>query len=288
MSIYDINGMTLTKAYNNAGGVLAKVYTLSGQEIVMRSLLFSIMTYNVGQWYIGNTQPVPSHKKSEYYILQSSTIEDNPVDVMFVQEYLDIWCEDNSPASELIDLGFDNQEITNPTGYIGHSICTNGYDIKNYTSHNFSQNSGSYPTFETAVITVDGTDIYLINTHNDFRLAYQTINITDLLNTIASYNYFILCGDFNIDLDTVDTTGTQYQNSVQRFLDAGYHVGNCVIDWVPTYYATEYPTGGKFTDQIVTSPNIDIVSIRAFTEKLTDGIGDKIDHIPLIANLVIH
>ena len=112
--------------------------------------------------------------------------------------------------------------------------------------------------------------------------------MTDLLAFLKGLDHFILAGDFNIDLSEQETTGDQYQNSVQRFIDAGYNVGNCVVDWIPTYFGTSSPTGGKFTDQIVTSPNITIKRIYADTTKLTDGITDKIDHLPLIAELIIN
>ena len=71
------------------------------------------------------------------------------------------------------------------------------------------------------------------------------------------------------------------------FLDAGYHVGNCDFAWIETYFSTSSPTGGKFTDTIITSADITIRNLYAYTEKLTDNLGDKIDHIPLIAELSI-
>lgn len=286
--MYNVNGNELFSVYSPTGDSIGKVYDKNGNEIVMRSIPFSIMTYNVGQWYIGNTNPVPVDKKSEYYTLQSETIRNNPADVLFLQEYLDVWCADSSQSSELLSADYDNQETTNPTGYIGHSICTNGYEIKDYAPHNFAENSGSYPTYETAVITVDGTDIHIINTHNDFRQAYQTKNITELLSAVSSFDYFILCGDFNFDATDGDTTTTYYKNGVGRWIDAGYNVGNCVVDTVQTYFATQDAIDGKTTDQIITSANIDIIDVRAVTYKLTDGIADKIDHLPLVANLVIH
>jgi endonuclease/exonuclease/phosphatase family metal-dependent hydrolase len=160
--------------------------------------------------------------------------------------------------------------------------------MSNYTSHNFSVNKGNYPTFESVEITVSGKTITIVNTHNDYVLdPYQEQEVTDLLAFLANLKSFVLCGDFNINLSTQDTTDDQYTNSVKRFLDAGYNVGNCVVDWIPTYFGTSSPTGGKFTDQFVTSSDIIIKKLYADTTKLTDGIDDKIDHLPLIAILTI-
>lgn len=287
--IYTVQGQQVNTPYNVNGVSKSQAYDINGRPLLESGTPLSIMTYNVGQWYIGNGNRVPTAQKSDYYNLQYNTFSDNPIDVLFLQEYLNSWCVDGSLASEFINPFFDHQEITNPTGYIGHSICTKQeYPMSNYTSHAFTTNKGNYPSFESAEITIDGKTITIVNTHNDYVLSYQRQEVTDLLTFLSGFDHFILCGDFNIDLSVEETTGDQYQNSVQRFLSAGYHVGNCVVDWIPTYFGTASPTGGKFTDQIVTSSNIDIISLYAYTAKLTDGIGDKIDHIPLIAELKIN
>lgn len=281
MAIYDISGNELVAAFSCEGTVLEQAYNLDGDGLIEADL--SLMTYNVGQWYIGDGNRIPTNKKTEYYALQHGTFENHPVDVLFLQEYLATWCQDDSPVSDLLGEFFDDQETTNPQGLIGHSICTNGYEISNYTSHNFTTNMGNYPTFESAEITVNGKTITLINTHNNYVYSYQEDEIDDLLAFVENLDYFILAGDFNIDLSTKDTSDAQYLNSVKRFLDAGYNVGNCVKAWIPTYFGTSSPSGGKYTDQVVTSANIEIIGLYADTTKLTDDIGDKIDHLPLIA-----
>lgn len=286
--IYGLNGSEVLTVYDIAGQSLNFAYDIAG-VIVFAAKLLKIMTYNVGQWYTGTNVRVPVDKKGQYYDLQYGTFENNPVDVLFLQEYLNSWCVDDSSAqTDFIEPFFDYQEVTSPSGYIGHSICSNGLPINNYTSHSFTPVVGPYPSFEIAQIVFDGKTINIINTHNNYVIESQIDNVTDLLEAIDGMEYFILCGDFNIDLSTHDTTNAQYQNSVQRFLDAGYNVGNCVVDWIPTYFGASSPTGGKFTDQIVTSPNITIKRIYADTIKLTDGITDKIDHLPLIAELIIN
>lgn len=286
MAIYNKNGVALDSAYRLDGESLASAYDINGNEVFSNARThLKIMTYNVGQWYIGDDNRVPTTKKTEYFNLQDGTFSTYRPDVLFMQEYLNTWCQDGSLASELLNPYFDNQEVTNPQGMIGHSICTNGIVMSDYSSHNFTTNKGNYPTFESAQITVDGKTITIVNTHNDYVLSYQQQEVTDLLAFLATLDSFILCGDFNIDLSVEETTGNQYLNSVKRFLDAGYNVGNCVVDWIPTYYGTASPTGGKFTDQIVTSADIRIDNIYADTAKLTDGLNDKIDHLPLIVEI---
>lgn len=288
MAIYNINGVALESAYQKSGESAETAYNVLG-DVVFESgerVTLKIMSYNVGQWYIGDGNRVPTDKKTEYFNLQDGTFSTYHPDILFMQEYLNTWCQDGSASSQLLSPYFDNQQSTNDTNaYKGHSICSNGIALSNYTSHNFTTNKGNYPTFESAEIMVSGKTITIVNTHNDYVLSYQQQEVTDLLAFLANLDSFILCGDFNIDLSVEETTGDQYQNSVKRFLDAGYNVGNCVLDWIPTYFGTSSPTGGKFTDQIVTSADIRIDSIYADTTKLTDGIGDKIDHLPLIAEV---
>lgn len=288
MPIYNINGNSLQTAYDIHGNSLQTVYDIEGNAIPLDpSAILKVMTYNVGQWYIGDTNPVPTAKKSEYYALQNGIFDRHRPQILFMQEYLNNWCADGSTASGLLDPYITDQEVTNPTGYIGHSICTDGYEIQNYTSHQFPTNRGNYPTYETAQILYEGKTINIINTHNDYYAQYQQSEIPTLLSAIENMEYFILCGDFNINLAVEDTTDAQYTINVKPFIDAGYNVGNLVKDWIPTYFGTSSPTGGKFCDQIVTSPNITIGRLYADTAKLTDGIGDKIDHIPLIAELIV-
>lgn len=287
MAIYNLSGESLNAVYGIDAGSLNIAYDIDGNEVFSSSAtLLKIMTYNVGQWYIGDGNRVPTAKKTEYYNLQHGTFDTYRPDVLFLQEYLNTWCADGSPSSELLSAYFDNQQSTHDTNaYTGHSICTNGYVISNYTSHDFTTNKGNYPTFESAEITVGGKTITLVNTHNDYVLSYQQQEVTDLLAFLANLDSFILCGDFNINLATEDTTDDQYLNSVKRFVDAGYHVGNCVLEWIPTYFGTSSPTGGKYTDEIITSSDITIVDIYADTTKLTDSIEDKIDHLPFIAEI---
>lgn len=289
MAIYNINGAFTPVVYDVTRLAVSTAYDLDGTVVYTKSMPLKIMTYNVGQWYTGTVNRVPIAKKDEYYNLQYNTFANNDVDVLFMQEYLNSWCEDDSSAqTDFIEPFFNDQKVTNPSGYIGHSVCVKNGTIADYISHEFTTHKAYYSTYETAKINVGGREINIINTHNDYVLSYQQPQIADLLSAIANMDYFILCGDFNIDLATEDTTSEQYQTNIQPFIDAGYNVGNCVIEWIPTYFGTSSPTGGKFTDQIVTSTNISIESIYAYTAKLTDGISDKIDHLPLIAELIIN
>lgn len=293
MGIYSKDGGLLANAYQVNGSRAEAAYNREGEWVFPDTdSNFRVMTYNVGQWYQGDLSAVPVDKKAAYYALQYGTFEKNPVDAVFFQEYTTKWCDDGSSAAvDFVAPFFAHQNTTTPQAgtYKGRSIATvQDYPIANYTNHPFSDyKTSSYMNFQTAEITFEGKTIHLIDTHNDFAISYQRLEVTELLAAIEDYEYFILCGDFNQRILPGDTTNDYYQNSIQRFLDAGYNVGNGVLDWVQTYQNSD-ATVYRWLDQIVTSPNISIDRIRGYHAKLTDPAVSIPDHMPLIADLTIH
>ena len=183
--VYSLDGSIASIINNKSGQNIEIAYDIDG-IVVYNANMLKIMTYNVGQWYTGTSSRVPTNKKSAYYALQYGTFEDNPVDILFLQEYLNSWCEDDSSAqTDFIEPFFDYQEVTSPTGYVGHSICAKEYVINNYISHSFTPVVGPYPSFETAQITFDGKTINIINTHNNYEISPQIDNVTDLLEAVS-------------------------------------------------------------------------------------------------------
>ena len=294
MAVYDLDGHVLQNVLNLDGDAVSTAFDLDGNAVYNSSgVRLKLMSYNVGQWYTGSNRPVPTEQKQAYYDLQSGIMLRHRPDILCIQEFLNAWCADGSLAvNDFLNPYFDTIELTNPnSGYIGHAICSNGIQIRNYTSHNFTTNKGNYPTFESCEILVGGKVITLINTHNDYTVSYQTQEVTDLLNFIDSLDggSFILCGDFNNEDSEKITTSAHYNNCVRRFLEAGYRVGNGAFDWVKTYYGVVAASiNGDYSDSVVCSQDIIIERIYADTTKLTDDISDKTDHLPFIAELIVN
>lgn len=289
MSVYNKSGTVLDSLFQRNGMSIETAHDISG-NIVFESgerTRLKIMTYNVGQWYIGSGVSVPADKKTEYFNLQNGIMSRNRPDILFMQEYLSTWCQDGSLTSALLSPYFTQQETTNPTlAYKGHSICSNGIQMSDYTVHNFTTNKGNYPTFESAEITVSGKTITIVNTHNDYEEPYKTQDITDLLAFLATLDSFILCGDFNMGIyANTPTTSDNYRLGVDVFKDAGYNVGNCNPTYIPTYSGATSITDGGAADQMIASADIQFNNIYTDTAKLTDGINEKIDHLPLIAEV---
>ena len=290
--IYDINGTTLNKVYDVNGIEKQQVYDVEGNPLLSSEpVTLKVMTYNVGQWSTGAGSAVPTSKKEAYYDLQKGIFERNEPQVCCIQEYYYRWCQDDSRAADLLGAYFNDLHTTNSTNvYKGHAIATKDLPMANYTSHNFPSNRGNYPTYETCQITVGGKTINIVNTHNDYYTEYQPSEIATLLSAIQGMEYFILCGDFNTNIyypaDFNDTTTSQYVTNIKPFVDAGYNVGNCGYQWLRTYYGDTEATWAA-RDNIITSPNITFNSLTVDTAKLTDDIMDKVDHLPLIAEVTI-
>lgn len=290
MPVYDRYGNVLNVVYNKNGNTLTQAYDKQGNPLITDSTgaTLIVMTYNVGQWYTGTTAKVPTSKKADYYAIHDGAFSTYKPDILCLQEALSTWCDDGSLTVDLLSPYFDNMQNSRPTTvYQGHYICTNGYPISNYTVHSFTSHGTNYPSFETAQITVGGKVINIINTHNDTNDTYAQSEVADLVNAVQNMEYFILCGDFNCGAEAVGDT--EYNICIKPFADAGYNIGNCNGDyWINTYFATSDPTGTRYkTDNIITSSNITINSLEADTTKLTDSVSDKIDHIPLIAEVTI-
>lgn len=288
MAIYDKDGNAVLASYDKDGTLLLQAYDINGNLIPLQYTELKVMTYNVGQWYIGTTSRVPVAKKSEYYAIQNEAFSANRPNVAMLQEALSTWCDDGSPSSELLDPYFDYIEGSrNTTNYQGHYICTDNYPMSNYTVHNFTGGSfGDCPAFETADIMVGGKTIYLLNTHHNLNDANAIKQTEQVLEAVSDKEYFIICGDLNTGVEQVGDY--EYNTFLKPFVDAGYRLSNCGFAWFYTYYATASPVGERYrTDNIITSSNILIKNVYVDTTKLTDNTGDKIDHIPLIAELLI-
>ena len=284
--IYNKDGEALDAVYGADGSALSEAYDIDGTQVYSSGIPLKFMTYNVGQWYTGGVI-LPPAKKSDYYTIHTTAFN-HAADICFLQEATDTWCTDGSLTADLLVPYFEYIEDTRTdVPYKGHYMCSKEIQILNYAEHSFTQHGTNYPGFESAQIVVGGKTINLINTHNDYSYNTQYAELDELMDFIEGMDYFILAGDFNIDLSTQDTSSRYYKSNVKRFLDAGYNVANCSFAWIPTYFSTPSPTGGKYTDQIVTSPNIEITDLYAETIKLTDLVEDNIDHIPLIAELMI-
>lgn len=289
MAIYNSNGDEINVCFDTNGNNVSVVYDSVGNQILETGSILKVATYNVGQWYVGNSNPIPSSSKNTYSALQTEIFDAIKPDLCLMQEATHLFCEDGTLALDFLASWFDEFHITNgDIGYKAHMIASNNIDIENYTEHQFEHGVGNYISYETSYITFNEKSIFVVNTHISTNQTYQELQCAEILQAVSDKERFIICGDFNTAI--FSKSDIDWTNCIKPFADMGYHLANCgAFGIMPTYWATSNPNPPDgytpATDFIITSANITILDAFTDTTKLSDGLNDKIDHIPLVAVL---
>lgn len=293
MAIYDAEGNQLYHAYDAEGNELSHAYNAEGDVIFTRTPVnLRVMTYNVGQWYIGNGNNVPSADDEAYYALHNGIIQRANADILFINEYRNPFSGTGRTALSLLSQYFPYIETRNiSSGYNGRAICSK-YPLSNYTTHSFSMGGIQY--YDSCEITIDGKVITLVVVH--FITNPESTRWTqcqEFVSYLKTLNTFIAGGDYNTGISpnrgTDNTESELYQKYIKSFLDEGFHSANCSdFGFMVTCNDGVDGEGTDWDiDNIITSSDIEITSATVDTAKLTDDISAKIDHMPLIATLVI-
>lgn len=285
--IYTKNGITATTAYNKSGSAINNAYDKDGNLVfVSQGEVIKIMTYNVGQWYIGSGDNVPADKDAAYYALQNGMIQNANADILFINEYWDVFSKTGRTALSLLEQYFPYIHTENgSSGYYGRAICSK-YPLSNYTKHSYTNESSRY--YDSAVITVDNKQITLVVTHLSTDQDKRMVQIPELIAYLSNLDRFISAGDYNTGVKPNISDG-RYETNVVPFLEAGFHMAN-FSSWgyLVTCNDGIDGTGQDYCiDNIISSANITFVNAYVDTTKLTDGISAKIDHMPLIASVIV-
>lgn len=292
MAVYNSNGDVVLTCFDSSGNTLGVVYDSVGNIISDEgSPLLKVATYNVGQFYSGNSNPIPTASKSAYSALQTSIFNNIKPDICLMQEATRLFCEDGTLSETFLSSWFDEFHLTRgDIGYQAHMIASKDMSVDDYTEHSFTDAVGNYPGYETGYITFNDKRIFICNTHISTSQSYQEAQCAEMLQLVADKESFILCGDFNTVI--FDKTEEDWVNCIKPFADAGYNLANCgSFGIMPTYWATSSPNPSDgytpATDFIITSSDISILYASTDKTKLTDGLNDKIDHVPLFAVLSV-
>lgn len=284
--IYKKNGNPLQTVYVKNRQPLNAAYSKSGTQIFPDGpVALKVMSYNCGQWYYGGGDNVPADKDAAYYALQNGMIQQNDPDVLCIQEYWKVFSKTGRTALSMLQQYFPYiHEQGGESGYYGRCVCSK-YPISNYTIHTYTDNNQRY--YDSCTITVSGVPITVVNTHLDTVRANREVEILELVSYLQSLTRFVAFGDFNT-LSCKAVTDADYISVITPLLNAGFHLANCSdFGFIETY--ADEPTG-TYTgclDNIVTSANIEIVSAERDATKLSDGLTERTDHMPLIADVEI-
>lgn len=318
MPIYDYLGNQLSTCYDINGNALNAAYDVNGNQVFSGGsdtpLTLKVMTYNVGQWYLGSGVVVPASLDSEFYALQYGTFQRNDVDICGIEEYTAQFSEKPRQASEVITPFFNYTTLKNydSNPYYGHGFVAN-YALSNFVDNAYSVGTNYY---YKADVTVNGKTIALVVTHLSTQTSQRIEQIPALLQYLNSLyapngangaKVPVICfGDFNMDLPSYPAEKDLYYASNfgmvnQVGFDGSAEVVPKDISTYEGHFTRFYSTmaaTGLGLDNILFSPNIEFVSAYVDTAKQTyadqsifinpvDG-KSKPDHMPLVATLRIN
>lgn len=273
-----LNGYPISDAFS-AGGVLLNP--------VQDELKLTLMSYNCGGYYLGSGTNVPTDYMTQFEQILRTIVSNNDCDVMCIQEHHHNFSGDVTAESILSDYYDSFFENGGDTQYGGRLTATRKA-VSSNSYWSFSKQSVQGNCLEI-VINVAEKDIHILSVHLDWQdQSRQELQAQELIQWASDKEYFVICGDFNsvcygiYDLD--------YLTVIKPFLDAGYNSVNCAkFGFIPTFYMEGDSGDGSSLDQIITSSNITIRKV--WTDKIKYGnpdIGERVDHLPLCAELVIN
>ena len=275
--IYNINGNNIDSVYDLSGQSLSQAYDVQGNELIDNSLV--VMSYNL-QWMTGINSDMT---------MQASILNAYHPDVIGFQEFQK--AVSSQMPSWVNTLVPDYQTLMGNYGNKNALSCK--YTMTNFTTIPFTTQTMDGQSYSTATITVDGKSIFLVNAHLTTS-DYETTKVEqaeEVFDALQGHEYFILMGDFNTVCKSVNDT--EYTTIMKQFVDAGYNCANCTAQFgFKDTWTSGSTAGGTWypCDHIITSANISIDSVIVDRTKVDVAAqtGQSIDHLPIIATLIIN
>lgn len=288
--IYDIGGNVVPSAYNMSGENAVAAYDIDAEQVYPDTpLIIKVMTYNVGQWYIGTGTNVPADKDTYYYNLQNSMIADNDADIVIIEEYWKEFSQTGRTAKSMLEQYYPYiHEQGGDSGYFGRCICSK-YPIYNYRVNTYANETDRY--YDDCIIQVYNKRIHILVTHLGTTVENRAPQITTLISYLGNKDYFICGGDYNTPHGY---SAPPDKTEIQSFLTAGFNLANCSTlgDFITSSNDPTSPTTWKgWIDNICSSANLTPIAAYVDNRKLDayrDGLITKVDHMPFIATLQLH
>lgn len=291
MSIYDINGQLLDSCCDVSGNNLESAYDLDADIVFPDSLTneLNVLSYNVGSFYTEAT-PTPNSLSDIFFNRNYGIFEDSNSYIAGLQEsYRYIGNYDSTTLLNNFYRHIYSDYTVYASGDHSLSVCCKS-KCYNVETVEFGTD-GRY--YQKAYFYYKGKRICFLNTHLSLNKEIRNREFLELLRAAENEQYFIITGDFNFSVKSVNDE--EYNNSIKVALDMGYNSAQNAQSLIKTYYngnTVETSSGtGAVVDNIITSSNIRIKNVRANTVKLTDGICPEynihIDHLPLVATVEV-
>lgn len=283
MSIYNINGSQVNNAYAKDGSELSQAYDINRNPLIPKA--FRVMSYNVGSWTAFGRKAT-SENQETWYTLQNSIIATEDTDFLGIQEYYSKI--GNYNVSEMLGQYYPYLFAVDWVSTKAGRAIASKYPTTNAREINFQNQNGEIRSYLIGDVAIKGKTVKFLTAHLALDNATIALQIGELLDTVKSFDYWILTGDFNINFSGAQSEG--YNILIKPFLDAGYNVANGdKFGFIPTF-STKKPgdeSDWRYLDNIMCSPNIDITNVYVNRQKITEHVGYDIDHLPLIAEMEI-
>ena len=282
--IYDIDGNIISTAYDINGDQLTQCYDIDGNPLLSGESL-KVMTYNVGRFTNFNSQQA----------MQNAIITNNEPDIIGMQE-LGSGSISSVGTNMLSDYAV--KQLSNHNNKI--LMVSKTIQLSNLVIADFvhqdpkdEQLYGETRAYMKADIDVNGKNVTWINSHLAFNTkSVQYEQMGEIFTMAEQCDRVIITADFNSG--DINASSDDYIYMYKQFVDAGYNLANCSpsAGFTKTYTgltsASSLADFEKCTDSIIVSGNIAINQVIFDTTKLSYQNGQSIDHIPVVAKLIIY
>lgn len=294
MSIYRIDGDSRNYAYGIDGSDLAQAFDIDKNQLldttppvppVKQSL--NVMSYNV-QYFTGRNSDVQ---------MQQSILETYTPSIIGMQEFSTTGATPSVGQTVLSDFPIilNSNPVVSMSGLgLASKLPLYGSKTQKYATQDPDDMTryGVERAYIKTYFDFNNKKICFINTHlSVLNLAPIYGQMAELFALAEQEDYVIITGDFNTWFSAF--TNTIYVNTYKQFVDAGYKLANNspTVGITNTYSnLTDVTTLSGMRsnpDSIIVSGNIDIDSVVFDTIKLSNLDGNTIDHIAVVATLLI-
>lgn len=284
MAIYDIDGASLQSVYDVDGIALNQAYDINQNPLINLDYDLKVMTYNV-RWF------TDFNGQQE---MQNTIINGNDADIIGFQEITKTGTVNTVGTNALSNYPYF--QLSNHTNYIA---LASKKALSNITATDFTNqdpNETEKRAYMMAEFDVDGTTVTWINTHLCYKTATASVTaryaqMTEIFNIAQTKDHVIITGDFNCYCEAIGDS--VYNGLYKMFVDADYNLADCtqsrgiVKTWTNNTAPTSLNDFNWPADNIITSSDIDIVTVKYDLTKLDYLNGQGVDHIPIVATLKI-
>lgn len=286
MAVYNINGGQPESVFDVAGYELQQAYDVKGNELLtpVANPPLIVMSYNVGDFTGINAQQTMQNIIATIYHTH----------IIGIQEFYKTDVVPTIASNMLSNYPYLYRTNHKNFNAVASKIALSDVSVADYVNQDAEDMTqfGETRSYIKGYLQKNGKTICVINTH----LCYLTTSVkyaqmAEVFALAQQEEYCIILGDFNFFAMSVEEE--DYIQMYKPFVDAGYNLANCTADrgFNKTYShqntASTQADLQNAPDNIIVSGNIEIDSVVYDMTKLSYLNGEKIDHIPIVATLII-